>query len=89
MTGSIPAPWVLVDDDTARHTILLLQRLTGWLEASDNRSAASCAIALSNGETDDPITIANWSDGVFGHDRRRPVSGCSFTSGENTARAHQ
>ena len=64
MTGSIPTPWVLVDDDTARHTILLLQRLTGWLEASDTRSAACCAIALSNGETDDPITIANWSDGL-------------------------
>lgn len=64
MTESIPAPWVLIDATTVKYTMLLLQRLTGWLEASDTRSAACCATALSNSETNDPITIANWTDGL-------------------------
>ncbi|MDN5764125.1 MAG: hypothetical protein L0H41_17670 [Microlunatus sp.] len=64
MTTPIPAPWVLVDADTVTNTMLLLQRLTGWLEGGDTAAAQRCAAALSLGETHDPITIADWTDGL-------------------------
>ena len=64
MTTPIRSPWVLVDADTVTNTMLLLQRLTGWLEGCDTDAAQHCAVALSLGETHDPITIANWADAL-------------------------
>lgn len=64
MTTPIRPPWVLVDTDTVANTIMLLHRLTGWLESGDTDAAERCAAALSLGETHDPITIANWADGL-------------------------
>ena len=58
----IPAPWVLVDDLTLDQTADLLQRLTSWLTGPDTEAAGRCARALSLGETDDPVTLASWSD---------------------------
>lgn len=43
--------------------LLAMQRLTAWLESGDP-AAPACAAALSLNETDDPITIANWTDGI-------------------------
>ncbi|MFT3969146.1 MAG: hypothetical protein QM695_16350 [Micropruina sp.] len=43
--------------------LLAMQRLTAWLESGDP-AAPACAEALSLNETDDPITIANWTDGI-------------------------
>jgi HAMP domain-containing protein len=68
--GPIPAPWVLVDDDTLDQAAALLERLTDWLTA-ETRSTSRCAQALSLGETDDPITIANWADALAARLRRR------------------
>jgi hypothetical protein len=64
MTTPIQAPWLLVDNYTVNQSIVLLQRLTAWLEGADTGAVARCATALSLGETDDPITIANWVDGL-------------------------
>lgn len=43
--------------------LLAMQRLTTWLESGDP-AARACATALSGNETDDPITIAHWTDGI-------------------------
>jgi hypothetical protein len=50
-------------DRTLDQTAALLERLTLWLEhGSDPAAIASCAQALSLGETDDPTTIAHWAE---------------------------
>ena len=59
-----PAPWILLDRGTADHITIALERLTHWLNTGPARPIASCALALSLGETDDPITIANWTDAL-------------------------
>jgi hypothetical protein len=59
----IPAPWVVVDDDTLDQAVALLDRLTDWLTA-ETRATGTCAPALSLGETDDPITIAHWAEAL-------------------------
>ncbi len=65
---TIRAPWRLVDDTTCNHVAMVLERLTGWLDTGKNTDAArSCARALSLDETDDPITIRDWTDTLAAH----------------------
>lgn len=65
-TGSeLPlAPWILVDDNTVGQTVLLLERLTEWLQSANPKHARSCADALSLGETDLADSIAGWTDAL-------------------------
>ena len=69
--GSIPAPWVLIDDATIDQTADLLERLVGWLEGPKTPVTTRCARALSLEETDDPITISSWADALAARLRRR------------------
>jgi hypothetical protein len=56
-------PEIPIDRWTLDQTAALLERLTLWLEhGSDPAAIASCAQALSLGETDDPTTIAHWAE---------------------------
>jgi hypothetical protein len=71
MTHPIRAPWVLIDDVTVNQTASLLERLTLWLEDPDTTAVARCALALSIGETDDPITISRWADALAAQLRQR------------------
>jgi hypothetical protein len=71
MTHPIRAPWVLIDDVTVNQTASLLERLTLWLEGPDTTAVARCALALSIGETDDPITISRWADALAAQLRQR------------------
>jgi hypothetical protein len=66
-----PAPWVLVDDLTIDQAAGLLEWLTSWLTGPDTSAAASCARALSLGETDDPVSIASWADALAARLRQR------------------
>lgn len=66
----IPAPWMLIDDLTLDQTADVLQRLTSWLTGPDTEAAGRCTRALSLGETDDPVTIASWSDALAARLRR-------------------
>jgi hypothetical protein len=66
-----PAPWVLVDDLTIDQAAGLLEQLTSWLTGPDTSAAASCARALSAGETDDPVSIASWADALAARLRQR------------------
>jgi len=69
--GPPPAPWVLVDDLTIDQAASLLERLTSWLTGPDTNAAARCARALSLGETDDPVSIASWTDALAARLRQR------------------
>jgi hypothetical protein len=74
-TGEPPAsPWVLVDEDTVAQTAVLLERLVSWLGAGAPRHTASCANALSRGETD-PDGVASWADCLAARLRRRAEGG--------------
>jgi len=66
----IPAPWMLIDDLTLDQTADVLQRLTSWLTGPDTEAAGRCPRALSLGETDDPVTIASWTDALAARLRR-------------------
>ena len=68
-TGPRP-PWILVDNDVVDHSAAVLDRLTRWL-TSEDLAAGRCARALSLGETDDPISIASWTDALAARLHRR------------------
>jgi hypothetical protein len=65
------APWVLVDDLTIDQAAGLLERLTSWLTGPDTGAAARCARALSLSETDDPVSVASWTDALAARLRQR------------------
>lgn len=68
---SIPAPWVLLDELTVTQTVDLLERLTTWLRGCDPAAAARCTRALSLGQTNDPESIAGWTDAFAAQLRHR------------------
>jgi len=66
MTAPHPARDIPIDQNTLDQTAVLLERLTLWLEHGETDPAtASCAQALSLGETDDPVTIAHWAEWLY------------------------
>lgn len=65
-----PSPWDLVDHGTVDAVAAILERLTRWLSGPDRLAVASCAQALSCGETADPISISSWTDCLAARLRR-------------------
>ena len=63
-THPLPAPWVLIDDVTLDQTAALLERFVNWLQGPDSDAIAACTRALTNSETDDPLTLGSWADAL-------------------------
>ena len=63
--STLRSPWVLVEDGVVDHSAEVLERLTNWLlTGTDTAAITRCTRALSLGETDDPISIASWTDAL-------------------------
>ncbi|MGH8861416.1 MAG: hypothetical protein ACRDVG_09320, partial [Jatrophihabitantaceae bacterium] len=69
---AVRAPWVLLDEHCVEQTVDLLERLTDWLTTCrTGASARHATMAISLGETDDPISIASWADALAARLRQR------------------
>ena len=70
--STLRSPWVLVENGVVDHSADVLQRLTNWLlTGTDTTATTRCTRALSLGETDDPISIASWTDALATRLRHR------------------
>lgn len=70
--STLRSPWVLVEDGVVDHSAEVLERLTNWLlTGTDTAAITTCTRALSLGETDDPISIASWTDALAARLRHR------------------